>query len=221
MPDELPLTYVDPSRIAVPKLKAERDAMHRDALAALLPLLTPVEREAVERSLEDPSLGSVGSVQGNPEIARLLSVLYAIQNANADDAQLAKLQGWATIYEAQVTIAVVESFDSPDTSARIHRHRGANLIVIRRASLSEAHIAAALATISRSRLQQGHLLGEPLTIDLPAEPRVPPLSEEQRAMARSAKEELLAAPSRMVPGFGDIPAISLTLPPEPPPRSSS
>ena len=123
----------------------------------------------------------------------------------------------ATRYSTKVTLALVESFDSPDVAARLLRFPGGrppeNVIVLERTSLTPERLMHTLTALSESRLQDGELPGKRVSLVFADGSPTKPITPDEKTYASRMIAELLAAEPSTLPEVGTVPAVTIEVGP--------
>ena len=113
-----------------------------------------------------------------------------------------------------VTVVLKERFPQAHVAAVVRRTPGANgsdVIALKRSAASPELLAIAMATVAKSRDQEGSAFSRRISVIIPLGLKYPPLQAGERTRMTGAITRLLAEPARAVPGVGHVPAISLGL----------
>jgi hypothetical protein len=207
---------VDPSKVTIPSDATARDLLERQVIEQITARVKPKEQAAVLEAIRDDRRGRAWAVYGDKELSRLFSVLYAIRDARADEEGMRSRRALASSQEANVLVAVVESFPEPSVFAQVTRSTGPharNVVLIRRSALSPARLATALEAVSESRRMDGDFPREERIVLLRDSGPVAPTVHAARAATIISK--LRSGALREVPGHGTLVATEVTLPPEP------
>jgi hypothetical protein len=206
---------VDQSKAALPRDVTLYDRLEAETIERIRARLGPKELAAFEETLADERAGRIWRVRGDEELSRLLSTLYAIQDARRSSGQEEGLRAVARNRSAEVDVVLVESLGREDIFARVVRTPGPyarNLVYVTPDGLSGERVAMALGSISRLRRADGDYPLKRRVVFLRSSLRLGPEGSVHLSRAAEAVGQIKDA-QRQTPAS---PRVTVTLPPESP-----
>ena len=199
----------------LPKSRGDRDAEERATVAELLGRLDGPLREFVEQTLRSPDWNTATSIAGMQDsvAARLLGKIYGLREARFRDERVAEMQAVAALRSAPVTVGLLPAASDRKSAFVVVRTRiGENFILLSSPDLTPEKVAHSFRTLARSRARHGEFPAEPVRV-YAARGKAPPASAEERAFAEDVLVQLERAPMKPIPGYGTIPAVTVTVGP--------
>jgi uncharacterized protein YciW len=199
----------------VPTNAAARDQEEQAALNRLYEITAPRHLEFLKKTLSSPDWNtqtSIVSVKGNAEAAQLLSKIYAIREARKRDEVLADRQRDASVYPAAVAL-LHRIRESKSAAVLTRTTRGENFVGIFDTDLTPERIAQTLRMLARSRAKHGDIPLDQVRAYVDRGVDLPHASADERAFARGVIERLSKAKPQAVPGYGEVPAVTVNVGP--------
>lgn len=198
---------------------ARRDAQEAAATTRLLAMLREPDRTDVRRRLESSDWNtqtSLTAIPDNAEATAILGEIYAIKEARLRDVLAGEQRELAHLVAAPVTIAV---WNPPDTAryaalvVRTPGGNGRNIILLAPGEVGENRLAQALRILARSRATDGEFAS--VLVRRYLKGNAPEAAAAELAAVTPLVAQLQAAARLNVPGYGELPAIQITVAPVP------
>jgi hypothetical protein len=216
--DEAHMYPVDASRITVPDSLEAMTRELAEALETMYAMLTPEQADIIRRGYEEESGGRVYAVPGNEALANAFARVYALEDAIRDAEFDAFQREMVFERSTRVIVAVLDALTPRDAKVIMMRtdlnDLGRNYILVRRDAVSVESIAVGLERLESSRRRVG---------DIPTK-RIRSIVREVRSPRRTmtpgvskqiagAIDGIASAPPVAIPGYGEVPAVTITVGP--------
>ena len=157
--------------------------------------------------------GRIGSVS-DPEMARLVTTIYEIREADARALQLEESRQIARTHGIVVTAVLMDEMPVAGARAVVLRRvttHPRNVILLPRGRATPADLSDAIATVFGLREAHGDLPFADARVVVP--PRKSPRRARPSVYMEQRLDALTRVPRRTVAGVGDVPAIDIRLGP--------